>query len=46
MSLWEVNVKESSLEVGRAQLLSLLYGIHLPDYDDEKKKQRQAPTAF
>ena len=41
MSLWEVNVKESSLEVGRAQLLSLLYGIHLPDYDDEKNQTKK-----
>ena len=32
MSLWETNSKESKLSFGEAQLLSLLYGIHLPDY--------------
>lgn len=41
MSLWEINVKESSLEVGRAQLLSLLYGIHLPSYDSQKELNKK-----
>ena len=41
MSLWETNSKESKLSFGEAQLLSLLYGIHLPDYKTKEELENK-----
>ena len=41
MSLWETNSKESKLPFGEAQLLSLLYGIHLPDYKTKEELDKK-----
>ena len=41
MSLWETNSKESKLSFGEAQLLSLLYGIDLPDYKTKEELENK-----
>ena len=41
MSLWETNSKESKLPFGESQLLSLLYGIHTPDYKTKEELDKK-----
>ena len=41
MGLWETNSKESKLPFGESQLLSLLYGIHTPDYKTKEELDKK-----